>query len=82
MRTMATSGGPARRKGNTLRRSCLAIALAVLAALPWQAAQAQERLPIAPGHTLRLHPAPGPEQPVSARYAVTASQSPAASSTA
>ncbi|MCX7378916.1 MAG: hypothetical protein NTY94_19470 [Alphaproteobacteria bacterium] len=76
MHTMATSGGPARRKGNTLRRSCLAIVLVLLAALPWQAAQAQaqaqaqERLPIAPGHTLRLHPAPGPEQPVSARYAV------------
>lgn len=71
---MATSGGPARRKGDTLRRSCLAIALAVLAAWPGQAARAQERLAIAPGHTLRLHPAPGPEQPISARYAVELSQ--------
>ena len=71
---MATAGGPARRKGNSLRRICIAIALAVLAALPWQAARAQERLAIAPGHTLRLHPALGPDQPVSARYVVELAQ--------
>ena len=54
------------RTGGMLRAAALAAALAV--ALPGHApAQPQEHLSIAPGHTLRLHPAT-PEQPASLRY--------------
>lgn len=47
-----------------MRRVALTLAAALLA-LP---AAGQERLHLAPGHTLRFHAAPGPEQPVSRRY--------------
>ena len=43
------------------------LAIALLLAAP---AMAQETLPIAPGHTLRLHAAPVAERPVSRSYAV------------
>ena len=42
----------------------------LLLAVSASAAAAQERLVVGPGHTLRLHAAPGPDKPVSASYAL------------
>lgn len=44
------------------------IAILLLVALP---ARGQEALSLAPGHTLRFHPAPSAEQPVSRHYTVS-----------